>query len=403
MADDVLNPAPRLSPGRFTFAFITLTLTSGITIGMNKVLVTLLALRLDAQPWQMGLLISAESLSMMLMSLPAGLLISRYGAGRVYGVASVFAMLLYPLVASAGVWYVAALWLFIAGVCIPYRVVAMGSSWLERLPEIGTRRAGWYKGTLTLGIALVGPLLGSLAVENLDVRRGYWITSGLFAFMAVFGYAILSHRRSSASRTQSVRSNLLSMLGQLKHPVVRQVCLFDGMAGMVRGFFGTFVIVIAVRVLGWTEARGVLVMVLEGSIYVAVLLVIGPLAFRLGQDRLYDLGHTTLIAGLLVLGLTPNGVGLLIGAVLHALGQGFNHILNIARISELEGDKGHVSGLQTMVGMGGGFAGAAVGGLLSQGVALQHVFLLWIPLWLAVCPTTWRMLGQTRAMLGARK
>ena len=70
---------PHERANQFAVAFVALSLTSGITIGMNKVLVTLLALRLDAESWQIGLLISAESLSMMLMSLPAGALIRRYG------------------------------------------------------------------------------------------------------------------------------------------------------------------------------------------------------------------------------------------------------------------------------------------------------------------------------------
>lgn len=392
---------PRKQAAHFAWAFVALALVSGITIGMNKVLVTLMALRLEASSWQIGLLIGAESFSMMLMSLPAGALISRYGARRVYGLASLGAMVLYPLVAHAANWYMAAGFLFLAGICIPYRVVAMNSSWLERLPEVGASRAGWYRGTLMLGIGLLGPLSGNLTADLFGVRGSYWITSALFAAMAAYGYGILAaarphpHPEPEAGHASPPRGNGLgSMLAQLRNPVIREVCTFDGLAGIVRGFFGTFVVVVAVRVFHWSEPEAVMVMVVEGAMYVAVLLLIGPLALRLGEGRVFDLGHVCLLLGLAVLGLTRNGSWLFVGALLHALGQGFNQLVNIARIARVPGDKGHVSGLQTMVGMGGSFLGAAVGGLLSRGFALQDVFLLWIPVWLAVCPPVWRLLGR---------
>ncbi|MDR1647552.1 MAG: MFS transporter [Zoogloeaceae bacterium] len=388
-------------PGRFAAAFIFLSLTSGVTIGMNKILVTLMALRLDAEAWQIGLLISSESLSMMLMSLPAGVLIARFGARPVYAVASLAAMCLYPLVAHAPSWYAAAGFLFLAGVCIPFRVVSMNTSWLERLPELGTSRGGWYRGALMLGIGLIGPLAGNFAADRFGVRGSYWITSGLFAFMAVYGFLTLS--RTASPRREGMSRGLAAMLGQLRDPVVREVCLFDGMAGIVRGFLGTFAIVIAVRVFHWSEPQAVLVVVAEGATFVFTLLVLAPFAFRLGEKRMYDLGHFGLIAGLAILGLTRYGSLLFVGAILHALGQGLNQLVNIARVSRAEGNKGHISGLQTMVSMGGSFAGAAVGGLLSKGMALQDVFLLWIPAWLAICPGVRRLLRRGAEYLRLRR
>ncbi|MDR2166154.1 MAG: MFS transporter [Zoogloeaceae bacterium] len=392
-------PPPGLlhRPGRFAAAFICLSLTSGVTIGMNKILVTLMALRLEAEAWQIGLLISAESLSMMLMSLPAGMLITHFGARSVYAVSSLAAMCLYPLVAYAPSWYAAAGLLFLAGICIPFRVVSMNTSWLERLPELGASKGGWYRGALMLGIGLLGPLAGNFTANRLGVRGSYWVTSGLFAFMALYGFLILS-RTTSVNRHEGVFRALSAMLGQLRNPVVREVCTYDGMASVVQGFLGVFVIVIAVRVFHWSEPKAVMVMVAAGSMFVFTLFVLAPFAFRLGEKWMYDLGHAGMIGGLLVLGLTTHGNLLFVGALLHACGHGLNQLVNIARISHCPGHKGHISGLQTMVGMGGGFAGAAVGGLLSKGMALQDIFLLWIPLWLLICPGFRRVLQR-----GARK
>ncbi|PKO51509.1 MAG: hypothetical protein CVU27_06075, partial [Betaproteobacteria bacterium HGW-Betaproteobacteria-20] len=348
-----LAGTPALTSGQFTYTFVSLALISGITIGMNKILVTLLALHLNAEAWQIGLLIGAESLSMMLMSLPAGVYISRFGARYVYAVSSVGAMILYPLIAYAGSWYVAALFLFIAGVCIPFRVVSMNTSWLERLPEVGTSRGGWYRGTLMLGIGLLGPLLGNLSSGHLGVQGSYWITSVMFAFMSIYGFFILSATRAPQIHS-SVGAGLKEMLRHLGDPLVRQVCIYDGLGGVVRGFFGTFIIVIAVRQLHWSAQEGVMLMVIEGAAFVAVLLLLGSVATRLGERRTYNLGHAALIVGLLFLGLSQGVVGLAIGAILQAVGQAFNHLVNVSRLAHSGRNIGHVSGLFTMVGMGGG-------------------------------------------------
>ena len=358
---------------------------SGITIGMNKILVTLLALHLNAESWQIGLLIGAESLSMMLMSLPAGIYISRFSARWVYGISSLGAMALYPLIGYSNTWYLAALFLFIAGICIPFRVVAMNTSWLERLPEVGTSRGGWYRGTLMLGIGLIGPLLGNFASSHFGVHGSYWITSILFAVMAFYGFSILSHTRIMDS-SRSVSGGVKDMLHYLTDPIVRQVCIYDGLGGMVRGFFGTFIIIIAVRQFNWSAQQGITLMVVEGATFVAVLLLLGHVVAKLGEKVTYNLSHSGLIAGLLLLGLSNSFSGLLVGAVLQAIGQALNHLINISRLAHSGKNMGHVSGLFTMVGMAGGFAGATLGGFLSKGFVLQDIFLLWIPIWLAVCP-----------------
>jgi len=374
-----------ISSTNFARAFVLLALISGITIGMNKIQVTLLALQLNAEPWQIGVLIGAESLSMMLMSLPAGVLISRFSARRVYAVASIGAMLLYPLIAYAANWVIAAMFLCIAGICIPFRVVSMNTSWFERLPEIGISKGGWYRGTLTLGIGLLGPLLGSMTSQHFGIQGSYLFTSALFGLMSVYGFVILSRKHTIAADTKS-RQGFTDMLKYLGDPTVRQACVYDGLGGLVRGFFGTFIIVMVVRQFHWGVQSGVTLMVVEGATYVIALLTLGSIVPRLGDNLTYNIGHATLVAGLLVLGTSTSMVAFMIGAILQALGQALNHLVNVSRLAHSGHNMGHVSGLFTMIGMGGGFFGATLGGLLSKGFVLQDIFLIWIPVWLSICP-----------------
>lgn len=379
------NNSKALEAHHFTISFVVLALISGITIGMNKIQITLLGLHLNAAPWQIGFLSGAESLSMMLMSIPAGILIHRYGARNVYGISSIAAMLTYPLIAYAGNWYLASIFLFVAGICIPFRVVSMNTSWLERLNQIGKNKAGWYRGTLMTGIGLIGPVLGNMTTQRYGIHVSYWITSGLFALMSLIGFLILSPTVSHES-TGSIKTSLINMFSDLNDSMIKEVCLFDGMGGVVRGFFGTFIIIISVRQFHWDTQVGVYLMIMEGTVFVSILFLFGSLVHKYSERLVYGLSHTALIIGLLFLGFGNGIIWLAVGAIFQAAGQAVNHLVNISRLAVSNKKKGHISGLFTMVGMAGGLVGASLGGVLSKGLGLQNVFLLWIPIWLLVTP-----------------
>ncbi|MFA6070147.1 MAG: hypothetical protein WC810_16315, partial [Janthinobacterium sp.] len=68
----------------FLLRFIGLTLLSGVTIGMNKVLATLLGLHLHVSNFQLAAISSAETLAMALGTIPAGYILSRGNPKHLY-------------------------------------------------------------------------------------------------------------------------------------------------------------------------------------------------------------------------------------------------------------------------------------------------------------------------------
>ena len=72
--------APLFAPHelrRFLVGFIGLTMLSGMTIGMNKVLATMFGLHLGVTNFQLALISSAETAAMALGTLPAGRILAR--------------------------------------------------------------------------------------------------------------------------------------------------------------------------------------------------------------------------------------------------------------------------------------------------------------------------------------
>ena len=87
---DTLSATPRLEARDWQFlgGFTTLALISGLTIGLSKVVTQFFALNIGATPFQIGLIVAMESIGMVLVTVPAGFIIAKFGARRVYAIAS---------------------------------------------------------------------------------------------------------------------------------------------------------------------------------------------------------------------------------------------------------------------------------------------------------------------------
>ncbi|WP_230958412.1 hypothetical protein [Burkholderia cepacia] len=127
---------------RFTGGFMLLALASGTTISMAQLATTLYALALGVDSARLGIIAAMEPLGIALMTLPAGLLVARYGARRVYFAASMGPMLLNLVVPYTGAWPLIALTQVLIGLCIPFRIVSINGVFLARLAQIGLARAG---------------------------------------------------------------------------------------------------------------------------------------------------------------------------------------------------------------------------------------------------------------------
>ena len=74
---------------RFLLAFTALAVLAGLSVGVAKVTTSLYALDLGATPAQLGLIAGAQSIGVLLMGLPMGLLVDRVGPLRLFAVGSV--------------------------------------------------------------------------------------------------------------------------------------------------------------------------------------------------------------------------------------------------------------------------------------------------------------------------
>lgn len=390
MSETVTAPvtATPQSINRFLAGFVALSLLSGITIGMNKILGTLLGLHLGVTPFQLGIIGGAETLALALGTLPAGILIGRGNPRLLYATVSLILTGMFFVLPHIPSWRLVAFGMFAVGLCISFRIVAMSTVFLTRLPEIGQAKAGWYKGTLSLGIQFAGPLIANFFTASLGLSVGFGISAVLFAILAVLGWNVLPDAPPAPKQTGALPARLRDLL---RFPVVRTTYLFEVLGSVTASAYGVFAILMAVRILHWPVHLGVLLVAAQGLAYVAVLLGGGRLLNGPNAERWYQAGHLLIVAALLLVGGTAWSPAFIVAAICFGFGLGINGLINFSRLAQAPVDKGRVSSHLTFFQMIGGAFGAMSSGWLAQHIGLQTVFLLWALPWIALW-SGWRVL-----------
>lgn len=392
----------RSSPGVFMVNFMLLAAFSGATIGMAKIITTLYAIEIGANALQIGIISAMEALGMVLLTLPAGFVIARFGARRVYFLASLGPMLLNLAIPLFGGWLWLAFARLLIGLCIPFRIVAMNSAFLRQLKRIGNDKAGWYRGSLTLGMGLLGPLLGNWLSGSSGFTFGFVVIGLCFGVMAVYSLGFWEAEQvepvaETVADSGGIFAQVLAMLG---HVEIAESCLIELLSGATNALFGTFILLLAMDVAGLSQSQAVSLVMIQGLAAVLGLFGLGYLVERIGRRAAYIGGFVAALLGLLLLGRAHGYALLAAGGVLLSTAAALVHLVNMAKLGEHAVDKSKISGLFNLAGMLGSFSGALLGGAISQLVGLNNLFLAWIPLVLLIAGFCWlRKLRRTTTVV----
>ncbi|WP_263143919.1 MFS transporter [Pseudomonas sp. RIT-PI-AD] len=366
-------------PAAFLAGFLLLATFSGATIGMAKIVTTLYAIEIGADPWQLGVIAAMESLGMVLLTLPAGFVIARYGARRVYCLASLGPLLLNLAIPLFGGWAWLAAARLLIGLCIPFRIVAMNSAFLRQLPRIGNDKAGWYRGALTLGMGLLGPWLGNALGGSLGFGVAFVAIGLCFGLMAFYGLGFWNREEDASVGAVGAGDPFAQVRAMLAHAEVAESCLIELLSNATGALFGTFIVLLALEVAGLSQAQAVSLVMIQGLAAVLGLFGLGHLVERCGRRLAYLASLITALLGLGLLGRAHDYGWLAAGGVLLSTAAALAHLVNMAQLGEHPEDKSKLSGLFNLAGMLGGLCGALLGGTISQLVGLENLFLAWIP------------------------
>lgn len=357
-----------------------LALASGTTISMAQLATTLYALALGVDSARLGIIAAMEPLGIALMTLPAGLLVARYGARRVYFAASMGPMLLNLVVPfTTGAWPLIALTQALIGLCIPFRIVSINGVFLARLARIGLARAGWYRAAMTVGTGMAGPWLASWLIGAHGAVATFCAASASFAGMAWFSRLLLGDAEPPARGAQPDAGGLRALLALAWSRDVREQLALEAVNSATRSLVGTYTVVLAIQYLKLPQSGAVALLTLQGVVAVIALFGLGHVAQRMTERRCHALGLAGGVAGLLAFGLARDAW--IVGAGLAALcaGSSLVHLVNMQHLGRHPADKSRVSSLYNLASMTGAFCGPLACSALVPVVGLRAVFLCWLP------------------------
>jgi MFS family permease len=387
------------SSQRILVSFALLNAAMGVGVGLAKVVAPLYALSLGADEATLGLVAAAQSAGVLLLGMPTGFLVDRFGPSPLFVVGSLVGGALYltvPLVPTT--WYLV-LASFALSCCMPLRFVPLTTVFFEQLETLGEAKAGWARGSHMGGSTVLGPLLAGLLAIWMSYAQMYWVIAALFLLtMTMARWLFRSFRGRRAASGESLRAQLSAMFDDAD---LRGACVVDVIAMATLNFFNFFTVVIAVRELGLSPERASGLVSAHGLCYVLVLFGAGPLAARLGQQSSSVLSGLTIVAGLIVLANGRDALTMTLGSVLVGAGVGLLHIVNMLRFARIGArlGRGKIAGLNALTGPTGSISASVMGGLLGRQLGLQNVFLCFVPL---VGLLFWQ-LYQERSAGGARE
>jgi MFS family permease len=380
---------------RFLLAFAGLSSLMGVSVGMAKVVTSLYALHLGASEQVVGMIAGAQSVGVLLMSLPLGFLVERHGPGRIFMLGSVAAGLIYtllPFVRTPGLLVICTA---AVGIFMPFRFVSLNMVFLEQLSALGEARAGWYRGTHVAGMFFLGPLLAATLIKALDFAGSYWVVAALFGVSIVASPRVFKRYAPARVTPRSVSwSTVRAQLGLVvREPELRGACLADFIAQIINNYYAVFIVVLAVTVIGLSAPEASTLVAAQGLTYMTALLALGGVVKRLGGQGAYVLSCTAISIALVLLGVARGPYVLWCGGMLLGLGLGLLQIVNLTRFarSAARVGPGRIAGLNALVGPAGGLIGGLGGGFMGARVGLQNMFLLFVPL---VGLLYWQLVAQ---------
>jgi MFS family permease len=395
-----LEPLPRgqkawlgafVARHRFLLAFAALSSLMGISVGVAKVTTSLYAVHLGASPEQLGLIAGAQSVGVLLMSLPLGFMVEQLGPGRIFVLGTLAAAALYALVPL----HPSAPYLLLCTTLIsffmPFRFVSLNSVFMAQLEQLGEGKAGWYRGTHMLGMFLLGPALAAVVLRALDFAGTYQAIAlafvGTIALSPiVFGpYAparggLAPVARGGRGFSAAALLEQLALMGRDEE--LRGICAIEALAQGTNAYYSFFIVVVAMEVVGLDRAQASSLVAANGVSYVLALLSLGGLARRLGSRRVYRVGFLWAAAALLVLGVARTQATLWLGALCLGLGLGSLQIVNLTRFARCGArlGRGKMAGLNGLVAPAGSVLGNIAGGVVGKAFGVQAMFLVLAPL-----------------------
>jgi MFS family permease len=372
-----------VTPKGLITSFLILNIVSGTVGGAMQLVVPLYAMSLQASTAQIGVIRGISGLGMLLLVIPAGFLVDHYGAKKLFltGSLSGFFSTLALVLAKVPIAMIALMGF--SGLFSSLKMTALNASFFRNLKNMGLEKAGWFKGSMSIGLTFLGPFFGAFLVSVAGFQTIFILLAVLTLIPAslVFFFHSETGRPGPVNELGGVISRQLREFSQLiGQRTLYLPLLTESLSTSCFATFSTFIVVITIQILHLKPSAASLLMTAEGGVFILTVFVAGPLITKMSQFQLYLLSVTVTTVGLALVSFSTTFALLAFSAVVLGLGLGLINLVTSSRIGKMEGEKGKIVALFA-ASVGAGISlGPMLGGIVGQYLGTQNIFLTFIPL-----------------------
>ncbi|NTW48148.1 MAG: MFS transporter [Chlorobiales bacterium] len=364
---------------KFLTRFLFISVVSGISVGMAGVILILYAINIGANSSQIGLLRGLENTGALLTVMPMGFLVDHFGAKKIFTAGSAMGVVMYGFLPNtATIFYLTAI-VGLLGLLMSFRFVCMNSVFFNALPVIGADKSGWHRAASSFGMSFLGPLLGGYVVSDFGYKAAFYSVSAILGISGVAAYLFFeNHERRSQSQVE-------------EHPPIRTLfsnpkfvnaCIGEFAGSATMSTFNTFAVVLALQVLHFSHPGAMMVLSLNGIVFILSLFLAGKYLHKYGESRGLKLSIVLIIIAMLLIGGVEHPAALWAGATILAAGIALQTVINLSIIGSGENAKGKVAGVFGFFPVTGMAAGPLIGGFIANNFGLRASFLAIVPLFI---------------------
>lgn len=358
------------------FRFMLINISSGIAVGMMNFIIPVYALSLNATSSEIGMIKGFSGIGDVLFVLPAGFIVDYLGSRKTYSVSCICSAGIIMLLSLAATSKLILFTMLFYGVSKTFRMTALSADFFNNMNTIGIKKAGWYKGSMTIGASLIGPMLGGIAVIAFSFKSYFLLTGAIL----LIPFMVINARSTNEIRSDVIKQNhsLIDSSNHYKSLTKNRILVSATIKnGLNTAFFMTFTVFITVMVikdLGLSPGIAAELITLKG---VSTLIVgfFGGAYLQKNNNKLYLFAYITTIFSLLLLGLGTDTIQLGLASLINGVGTGLITLINFTEVGSLDGEKGKIAGFFSFGNGAGAIIGPMLGGIIADVYGVQAIFL----------------------------
>jgi len=361
------------------FRFMLINISSGVAIGMMNFIIPVYALSLNATSTEIGLIKGFTGIGDLLVVLPAGFLVDYFGSRKMYSLGCISgAAIIMSVSFATNPEFLLFIMLFY-GISRTIRTTSNNADFFENMSTIGARKAGLFKGSMTIGSSFIGPVIGGIAIVAMGYTSYYALTGAVLLVPLIVLFALANRENNSPFKLKN--SSFIDASNHYKNLVKNRIlvsaAIIDSLNGAFFMTFTAFVSVLVIRDLGMSPGIAAMLLSLKGGATILVVFFGGALLSR-NNNGLYLFAFIATILGLLLLGVGKDITQFGIASVILGIGSGLLTLVTFTQVGNIDGEKGKIAGIFSFIHAIGAIVGPIFGGVIGDAFGVRTIFLVFM-------------------------